>query len=72
MLYPSSFEKDLSPEEKSICRRYDPFMRFHSKEDHENMLHAIIGEHRTRKRILELEVKSYGYNFYQRVESELS
>lgn len=57
LLYPSSFEKDLTPEEKAICRRYDPFMRFHSKEDHEDMLQAIIAEHRTRKRILELEVK---------------
>ncbi|CAO2842415.1 unnamed protein product [Amaranthus hypochondriacus] len=55
LLYPSSFEKELTPEEKAICRRYDPFMRFHSKEDHEDMLQAIIAEHRTRKRILELE-----------------
>lgn len=55
LLYPNPFEKDLSPEEKAICRQYDPFMRFHSKEDHEDMLQAVIAEHRTRKRISELE-----------------
>ncbi|XP_021766757.1 transcriptional adapter ADA2b-like [Chenopodium quinoa] len=55
LLHPSPFEKDLSPEEKAICRRYDPFMRFHSKEEHEDMLQAVIAEHRTHKRILELE-----------------
>ena len=53
----SSFEKDLSPEEKALCRRYDPFMRFHSKEEHEDMLQNIVAEYRTRKRIKELEVK---------------
>lgn len=55
LLYPNAFEKDLSPEEKAICRQYDPFMRFHSKEEHEDMLQAVIAEHRTRKRIQELE-----------------
>lgn len=55
LLYPSPFEKDLSPEEMAICRRYDPFMRFHSKEEHEDLLQTVIAEHRTRKRILELE-----------------
>ncbi|KAK9681425.1 hypothetical protein RND81_10G001200 [Saponaria officinalis] len=55
LLYPSPFEKDLSVEEKALCRQYDPFMRFHSKEDHEDMLQTIIAEHRTIKRIKELE-----------------
>lgn len=55
LLYPNPFEKDLSPEEKAICRQYDPFMRFHSKEEHEDLLQTVIAEHRTRKRIRELE-----------------
>ncbi|GMH19445.1 hypothetical protein Nepgr_021286 [Nepenthes gracilis] len=55
LLYPYPFEKDLSPEEKQICRRYDPFMRFHSKEDHEHLLQTVISEHRTRKRIQEFQ-----------------
>ncbi|KAH9609448.1 hypothetical protein KSS87_001845 [Heliosperma pusillum] len=55
LLYPNPFEKDFSAEEKAICRQYDPFMRFHSKEDHEDMLQTIIAEHRTLKRIKELK-----------------
>ncbi|GAV59866.1 Myb_DNA-binding domain-containing protein/ZZ domain-containing protein/SWIRM domain-containing protein [Cephalotus follicularis] len=55
LLYPNSFEKDLSPEEKALCRRYDIFMRFHSKEEHEELLQTVISEHRTLKRIHELK-----------------
>ncbi|KAF5472679.1 hypothetical protein F2P56_009373 [Juglans regia] len=55
LLYPNSFEKDLSPEERAICRRYDVFMRFHTKEEHEDLLQTVIAEHRTLKRIQELK-----------------
>lgn len=57
LLYPKPFEKDLSPEERAICRRYDVFMRFHSKEEHEELLQTVISEHRTKKRIQELKVR---------------
>lgn len=56
LLYPNPFEKDLSPEERELCRRYDVFMRFHSKEDHEDLLQTVISEHRTLKRIQDLKV----------------
>lgn len=56
LLYPSPFEKDLTPEERAICRKYDIFMRFHTKEEHEELLRTIILEHRTRRRIEELKV----------------
>ncbi|KAM1918465.1 hypothetical protein ACFX13_037941 [Malus domestica] len=55
LLYPNPFEKDLSPEERAICRRYDVFMCFHSKEEHDELLHTVISEHRTLKRIQELK-----------------
>ncbi|CAI0460577.1 unnamed protein product [Linum tenue] len=55
LLYPNPFEKDLSPEERAICRRYDIFMRFHSKEEHEELLRTVITEHRTLRRIQELK-----------------
>lgn len=56
LLYPNPFEKDLLPEERAICRRYDVFMCFHSKEEHEELLQTVIAEHRTMKRIQELKV----------------
>ncbi|KAI5583441.1 hypothetical protein BDE02_06G014700 [Populus trichocarpa] len=55
LLQPSPFEKDLTPEERALCRRYDPFMRFHSKEEHEELLQVVIEEHRMLKRIEELK-----------------
>ncbi|CAL0309128.1 unnamed protein product [Lupinus luteus] len=55
LLYPNPFEKDLTPEEKAICRKYDLFMRFHTKEEHEELLRTVISEHRTLKRIQELK-----------------
>ncbi|KAF7840527.1 Transcriptional adapter ADA2b [Senna tora] len=55
LLYPNPFEKDLTPEERTLCRTYDVFMRFHTKEDHEELLRTIISEHRIRKRINELK-----------------
>ncbi|KAL9254873.1 Transcriptional adapter ADA2b-like protein [Drosera capensis] len=55
LLYPNPFEKDFTQEEKELCRRYDPFMRLHSKEEHEELLRTVIDEHRTLKRIQELQ-----------------
>ncbi|KAL3502621.1 hypothetical protein ACH5RR_037070 [Cinchona calisaya] len=55
LLYPDIFEKGLSQEEKDICRRYRVFMRFHSKEEHEELLGSLIEEHRVLKRIQDLQ-----------------
>ncbi|RDX78766.1 Transcriptional adapter ADA2b, partial [Mucuna pruriens] len=55
LLYPNPFEKDLTPEEKTICHRYDAFMRFHTKEEHDELLTTVISEHRTCKRLQELK-----------------
>ncbi|KAK7245974.1 hypothetical protein RIF29_40830 [Crotalaria pallida] len=55
LLYPNPFEKDLTPEERAICRKYDLFMRFHTKEEHEELLRTVISEQRTLRRIQELK-----------------
>lgn len=55
LLQPSEFEKNLSREEKDICRRYDAIMRFLSKEEHEELLKTLVSEHRYLKRIQELK-----------------
>ncbi|KAJ6700322.1 TRANSCRIPTIONAL ADAPTOR 2 ADA2 -RELATED [Salix purpurea] len=55
LLQPSPFEKDLTPEERALCQRYDPFMRFHSKEEHEELLQVVVEEHRMLKRMEELK-----------------
>ncbi|XP_041024657.1 transcriptional adapter ADA2-like isoform X2 [Juglans microcarpa x Juglans regia] len=55
LLYPDPFEKSLSPEEREICRRYRVFMRFHSKEEHDELLKNIIEEQRIVKRIQDLQ-----------------
>lgn len=55
LLHPSPFD-DLSQEEKEFCRRYDVFMRFHSKDEHEELIKTVISEHRLLKRIRDLKV----------------
>ncbi|GLU20597.1 hypothetical protein SLE2022_367880 [Rubroshorea leprosula] len=55
LLHPNPFYKDLSPEEIALCRKYDVYMRFHSKEEHEDLLQTVVNEHRTLKRIQELK-----------------
>lgn len=55
LLYPNPIEKDFTPEEKAICRKYDKFMRYHTKEDHNELLTTVITEHRTLIRIQELK-----------------
>lgn len=56
LLYPDPFEKNLSPEEREIYKRFKVFTRFHSKEEHEEFVKSIIEEHRIVKRIHELQV----------------
>ncbi|XP_075483096.1 transcriptional adapter ADA2b isoform X2 [Primulina tabacum] len=55
ILHPSPFRKELSQEEKDLCWRYDVFMRFHSKEEHEELLKTVVSEYRILKRIQELK-----------------
>ncbi|KAI5670837.1 hypothetical protein M9H77_11201 [Catharanthus roseus] len=55
LLHQNAFEKDLSQEEKALCRNYDPFMRFLSKEEYEEFIKSVVAEHRILKRIQELE-----------------
>lgn len=55
LLYTDPFEKGLTPEEREICQRYRVFMRFHSKEEHEELLKSVIEEHRILKRIEDLQ-----------------
>lgn len=55
LLYPDPFEKDLTPEEKAICRAYRVFMRFHTKEEHDVLLKSVIEEHRILRRIQDLQ-----------------
>ncbi|GLT25826.1 hypothetical protein SLA2020_182800 [Shorea laevis] len=55
LLHPNPFYKDLSSEEIALCKTYDVYMRFHSKEEHEDLLQTVVNEHRTLKRIQELK-----------------
>jgi transcriptional adapter 2-alpha len=56
LLYPDPLEKSLSPKEREIAQRYKVFMRFHSKEEHYELLKGIIEEQRIVKRIQDLQV----------------
>ncbi|KNA18679.1 hypothetical protein SOVF_068490 [Spinacia oleracea] len=55
LLYPDPFEKNLTHEEKELCQRYRVFMRFHSKQEHEELLKSVVEEHRLRRKIQDLE-----------------
>ncbi|GAV86755.1 Myb_DNA-binding domain-containing protein/ZZ domain-containing protein/SWIRM domain-containing protein [Cephalotus follicularis] len=55
LLYSDPIEKNLSPDEREIYKRYKVFMRFHSKEEHEELLKSVIEEHRIVKRIQDLQ-----------------
>lgn len=57
LLYPDPLVKDLDPEERELYEKYKVFMRFHSKEEHDELIEVVIAEHRARKRIQELEVQ---------------
>ena len=56
LLYPDPFEKSFTPEEWEICQRYRVFMRYHLKEEHDELLKNIIEEQRIVKRIQDLQV----------------
>ncbi|CAN6701817.1 unnamed protein product [Malus baccata var. baccata] len=51
LLYPDPFEKGLAPEEREIYKRFKVFMRFHSSEEHKELLKNIIEEQQIVKRI---------------------
>ncbi|KAL1567554.1 transcriptional adapter ADA2-like isoform X3 [Salvia divinorum] len=55
LLYPDPFERDLTLEEKELCHRYRVFMRFHSKEEHDELLRSVVEEQRILKRIQDLQ-----------------
>ncbi|GAB2233733.1 hypothetical protein Droror1_Dr00002962 [Drosera rotundifolia] len=55
LLFPDPFLKSLSPEERELCQRYRVFMRFHSKQEHEELLMNVVEEHRIVKRIKDLQ-----------------
>lgn len=61
LLYADPFEKSLSPEEKEIYMRFKVFARYHSREEHEALLHRIIKEHHIMKRIDDLKVRKILY-----------
>lgn len=56
LFYPDAFEKNISPEEKEIYQRYKVFMRFHTKEEHEELMKTVIEDHQIMKRIQDLQV----------------
>ncbi len=61
-MYPQDFKRAIASErirpkdEREIIHLLKPFARFHSKIDHDNLVRAIIDEHRIRKRIEKLKV----------------
>ncbi|XP_011010468.1 PREDICTED: transcriptional adapter ADA2a isoform X3 [Populus euphratica] len=55
LFYPDAFEKNLSPEEKEIYQRYKVFMRFHTKEEHEELMKTVIEDRQIMKRIQDLQ-----------------
>lgn len=56
LLYPDPFEKGLAPEERKVYKRFKVLMRFHSSEEHKELLKNIIEEQQIVKRILDLQV----------------
>lgn len=40
------------------CRRLDVFMRFHSKEEHDELLRSVVSEYRMVKRLKDLKVRT--------------
>ncbi|XP_033148224.1 transcriptional adapter ADA2a isoform X1 [Brassica rapa] len=55
LLYPDQFELSLSAEEKQIYNKCKVFARFHSKEEHKELIQKVIEEHRILKRIQDLQ-----------------
>ncbi|CAN6484971.1 unnamed protein product [Victoria cruziana] len=55
LLYPNLLEKDLSDEDKEIYQRCKVFMRFHSQEEHDALIHGLMLERKIRQKIQELQ-----------------
>ncbi|EOA30269.1 hypothetical protein CARUB_v10013390mg [Capsella rubella] len=61
LLYPDQYEMSLSAEEKKIYKSCKVFARFHSKEEHEELIKKVIEEHQILRRIQDLqEAKTAG------------
>ncbi|KAG8364486.1 hypothetical protein BUALT_Bualt18G0002300 [Buddleja alternifolia] len=58
LLHADPFEKDLTSEEKELCHRYRVFMRFHSREEHDELLRSVVEEQRILRRIQDLQGSS--------------
>ncbi|KAK6917858.1 SANT/Myb domain [Dillenia turbinata] len=72
LLYPSAFEKSLSPAERELCQQYNRFMRFHSKEDHEQLLQSVVQEYRIKKKLSDLkEAQAAGFTTKAKAERYL-
>ncbi|CAN6484974.1 unnamed protein product [Victoria cruziana] len=59
LLYPNLLEKDLSDEDKEIYQRCKVFMRFHSQEEHDALIHGLMLERKIRQKIQELQVCAF-------------
>lgn len=64
LLYPDPFEKNLTAEEREMCKQYRVFMRFHSKEEHQELLRSVIEKHRILRRIQDLKVQIYTFDMF--------
>ncbi|CAA7050967.1 unnamed protein product [Microthlaspi erraticum] len=60
LLYPDQFELSLSAEERQIYNKCKVFARFHSKEEHKELIEKVIEEHRILKRIQDLQEAKAG------------
>lgn len=78
LLY-SKDKRKLTGEEKEIVKSFDPFARFHTREEHDEFIDGILNEHRLRRNIERLqEQRSVGVktlaegDFYEQEKSKKS
>ncbi|XP_010486344.1 PREDICTED: transcriptional adapter ADA2a [Camelina sativa] len=55
LLHPDQYEMGLSAEEKKIYKSCKVFARFHSKEEHKELIKEVIEEHQILRRIQDLQ-----------------
>ncbi|CAH8259743.1 unnamed protein product [Arabidopsis lyrata] len=55
LLYPDQYEMSLSAEERKIYKSCKVFARFHSKEEHKELIKKVIEEHQILRRIQDLQ-----------------
>lgn len=67
LLYPDQFELSLSAEERQIYNKCKVFARFHSKEEHKELIQKVIEERRILRRIQDLQV----FDAYNNLTKEL-